>query len=86
MLLKDGHICSNEFDEKVQRAYMFYEECISIGFDNPVRGLGIEDGLDGTEGGYQRRCLAPQLLCSSAYLVWGCYSRGPAISGLVTYW
>nr|GFC42939.1 hypothetical protein [Tanacetum cinerariifolium] len=29
----------------------------SIGFDNPVRGLCIKDGLDGTERGYQGRCL-----------------------------
>ncbi|GJT00999.1 serine--tRNA ligase-like protein, partial [Tanacetum coccineum] len=26
MFLEDEHICSNEFDEKAQRAYMFFEE------------------------------------------------------------
>ncbi|GKA06067.1 hypothetical protein Tco_0685187 [Tanacetum coccineum] len=29
----------------------------SIGFDNPVRGLDVVDGLDGTERGYQRLLL-----------------------------
>nr|GEY69216.1 hypothetical protein [Tanacetum cinerariifolium] len=28
----------------------------SIVFDNPVRGIGAIDGLDGTESGYQRLC------------------------------
>ncbi|GJR96840.1 succinate-semialdehyde dehydrogenase, mitochondrial [Tanacetum coccineum] len=30
MFLEGVHICSNEFDEKAQRAYMFFEECTYV--------------------------------------------------------
>ncbi|GJS40327.1 hypothetical protein Tco_0565370 [Tanacetum coccineum] len=56
-------------------------EKFDFGLENMVEGLGIEDGLDVTERGYQGWCLAPQRLYSAAYRILGVLQNGIKSTG-----